>query len=172
MGLLDDLNYTVTPPNRVQRTLQHVAAGERIGRLLQRSLHPLDKVVHGATLGRTTAAGLLAGIPVIMLRTVGARTGRVRTNPLIGIPMGEDLAVIGSNFGTAATPGWVYNLESNPAAVVSYRDRRATVTARPADDVETDQAFDAAAAVYAAFPAYRNRADHRKTRVFALEPAM
>lgn len=171
MGLLEELGYTTTSNNALQRTLQGAAANGRIGQVLQKTLHPLDKVVYTTTGGRTTAASLLAGVPVIMLRTIGAKTRRVRTSPLIGIPMGEDLAIIGSNFGTMATPGWVYNLEANPAAVVLYRKQRAAVTARLADDLETDRAFAVAAAVYAAFPVYRSRADHRKIRVFALEAA-
>ena len=171
MGLLDHLGYTVKPPNRLQRTLQRAAARERVGALLQKRLYPLDKTVHAGTGGRHTVASLLAGIPVIMLTTTGARTGIPRTSPLIGIPMAGDLAVIGSNYGSGPTPGWVHNLEANPGAGVAYRDRRVAAMARRATDHETDQAFDAAAAIYAAFPTYRNRADHREIRVFALETA-
>jgi deazaflavin-dependent oxidoreductase (nitroreductase family) len=156
----------------VQRTLQRVAAGERIGRLLQRSLHPIDRAVHRVSGERHTAASLLAGLPIIMLTTTGAKTGTDRTIPLMGIPVADELVVIGSNFGTTSTPGWVYNLEANPAAVASYRDQRVAVVARHADRGEADRAFDAAAAVFAGFPDYRRRATHREIRVFALETAM
>ena len=61
-----------------------------------------------------------------------------------------DLAVIGSNYGSGPTPGWVHNLEANPGAGVAYRDRRVAAMARRATDHETDQVFDAAAAIYAA----------------------
>jgi deazaflavin-dependent oxidoreductase (nitroreductase family) len=171
VGLLDDLNYSVTTPNRVQRTLQRSAADERIGRMLQRMLPPVDRAVYRVTGERHTASGLLAGLPIIMLTTTGAKTGSDRTMPLVGIPVADDLAVIGSNFGTPSTPGWVHNLEANPAAVVSYRDERVAVVARHADQREADQAFEAASAIYAAFPSYRARAAHRETRVFALEAA-
>ena len=108
---------------------------------------------------------------MIMLMTTGAKTGKARSTPLIGIPMEDHLVVIGSNYGTKATPGWVHNLEANPAAVVTYRDRRAAVVARRATGQETDRAFELAAAVYVAFPAYRARAAHRMIRVLALEAA-
>ena len=172
MGLLEELGYAVKPPNRVQRTVQRAAARERVGAMLQKTLYPLDTTVHAATGGRHTVASLLAGIPVIVLTTTGATTGILRTSPLIGIPMAGDLAVIGSNYGTRSTPGWVYNLEANPGAAVAYCDRRVDVTARRARDLETDRAFDAAAAIYAAFPPYRNRAAHREIRVFVLETAI
>lgn len=171
MGLLEELGYIVKPPNRVQRTLQHAAARDRVSSTLQKTLYPLDKTLHRASGGRHTVASVLTGIPVIMLTTTGARTGNARSTPLIGIPMEDGLVVIGSNYGTEATPGWVHNLEANPAASVTYRDRRVAVVARRANLQETEQAFDAAAAIYAAFPDYRNRAAHREIRVFVLETA-
>jgi deazaflavin-dependent oxidoreductase (nitroreductase family) len=171
VGLLEELGYTRKPPDRLQRTLQRAAARERVSSTLQKTLYPLDKTLHRASGGRHTVASLLTGIPVIMLTTTGARTGNARSTPLIGIPMEDHLATIGSNYGTRSTPGWVYNLEANPGAVVAYRDRRVAVMARRATDHETNRAFDAAAAIYAAFPAYRNRAAHREIRVFVLETA-
>jgi deazaflavin-dependent oxidoreductase (nitroreductase family) len=171
MGLLEQLGYTVTPANGLQRMLQRAAAHRRVSPALQKTLHPLDKTIHGTTGGRHTAASLLTGIPVVMLTTTGAKTGNSRTSPLIGIPMDNDLAVIGSNYGTGATPGWVHNLEANPSGAVTYRDRTVDVVARRADDQETDRVFDVAATIYAALPAYRTRAAHRTIRVFALEAA-
>ena len=171
MGLLDLLGYTATPPNRWQRVLQRAAAHQRVSPTLQKTLYPLDKTLHRASGGRHTVASLLTGIPLIMLTTTGAKTGNPRTSPLIGIPVGDGLVVIGSNYGTEATPGWVQNLEANPAAMVTYRDRRIAVVARRAIAEETEQAFDAAAVIYAAFPTYRNRAALREIRVFVLEAA-
>lgn len=106
---------------------------------------------------------------MIVLTTTGAKTGHARTTPLIGIPMDGKLVVIGSNFGTENTPGWVHNLEADPRATVTYRERHAAVVARRANNRETDRAFEAGAAIYAAFPTYRTRADHREIRAFALE---
>ena len=168
MGLLAELDYTATPANGVQRRIQGVASSAWAGSLLSRALFPLDKASFRLSRGRHTAASLLAGLPVILLTTVGAKTGKARTKPLLGIPIDDNLAVIGSNFGTAATPGWVYNLEAGPSATVEYRDRAVGVTARRATAAETNRAFDLAAAVYGAFPAYRERAAHRDVRVFVL----
>ena len=61
------------------------------------------------------------------------------------------MAVIGSNFGQKATPGWVYNLRAKPEA-------------------ETEQAFEAAAVFYGGYREYRQRASHREIEVFVLEP--
>lgn len=171
MGLLAQLDFMVKPTNAFQRRLQGAASSAWAGSMLSRTLSPLDKASFRFTHGRHTAASVLAGLPVIMLTTIGAKTGRDRTMPLLGVPIDENVAVIGSNFGGSSTPGWVYNLEANPAATVSYRDCAVPVTARQADGDEIERAFDLASAVYGAFPAYRERASHREIRVFILEPA-
>ena len=62
----------------------------------------------------------------------------------------------------------VYNLEANPEATVSYRDRSIDVTARPATDAEADRAFEIAAGFYPGYGKYRARASHRTIRVFVL----
>lgn len=170
MGVLDELGYDVKPANAAQRLTQRIAASRPGAWLFQRTLYPVDKLLYRRTDGRVTVPGLVAGLPVIMLTTTGAKTGQSRSMPLVGIPMGDTLAVIGSNYGQQATPGWVYNLEADPAATVAYRDRSVAVTARPATDAEADEAFDIATTIYPGYGKYRERADHRVIRVFVLEP--
>ena len=129
VGVLEQLGYELTPPNAVQRLTQKVAASRPGAWAAQRVLYPLDKVLFRSTGGRSTVASLTAGLPVIMLTTTGAKSGEPRTMPLVGTPYGDDIAIIGSNYGQERTPGWVYNLESDPVAVVrvsrrcSRRDR-------------------------------------------------
>ena len=171
MGLLEQLNFRVRSANRLQRAFQSAASQRWAGPLLSKTLYPLDRAAFRGTGGRHTVASLIAGLPVIMLTTVGARTGADRMMPLLGITMGDHLAVIGSNFGTQSTPGWVYNLEAHPHGTVEYRDRTVAVTARRADPREAESVFDLAATVYGAFPAYRERAAHRDIRVFILAAA-
>ncbi len=169
MGVLDELGYTVEPANLAQRATQTVT-GTRAGAWIsQRTLYPLDKALFRASGGRLTVPGLMAGLPVIMLTTTGAKSGQPRTMPLVGTPFGDDLAIIGSNYGQQRTPGWVYNLGANPSATVSYRDRTVDVVARRLDEAAADRVFEAATATYAGYGKYRGRADHRVIQVFALE---
>ena len=170
MGVLDELDYELKPANAGQRVTQKIAASGPGAWVFQRTLYPIDKVLYKRSSGRVTVAGLMAGLPVIMLTTTGAKSGQARTMPLVGIPIGDDLAVIGSNYGQQSTPGWVYNLEADPAATVSYREHSVDVTARPATDAEADRAFEIAATFYPGYGKYRARADHRTIRVFMLEP--
>jgi deazaflavin-dependent oxidoreductase (nitroreductase family) len=154
----------------IQRVTQKVAASGPGAWVFQRTMYPIDKGLYRLTKGRLTVAGLMAGLPVIMMTTTGARTGKDRTMPLLGIPMDDDLAVIGSNYGQKATPGWVYNLRAQPEATVERGSKSVEVVARSATAAETERAFEAGAAFYGGFLKYRARASHREIEVFVLEP--
>jgi deazaflavin-dependent oxidoreductase (nitroreductase family) len=106
-----------------------------------------------------------------MLTTTGAKSGQQRAMPLVGIPLGDDMAVIGSNFGQKSTPGWVYNLRSNPEAMVGYRSKEVAVSARLATADETERTFEAGSAFYDGYEKYRTRANHREIQVFVLQSA-
>jgi deazaflavin-dependent oxidoreductase (nitroreductase family) len=169
MALLQDLDFELKPPNAAQRMMQSVAASRPGAWMFSLMLNPVDRLLYKTSSGRVTVPGIVAGLPVIMLTTTGAKTGLPRTMPLLGIPVGDAMAVIGSNFGQESTPGWVYNLEANPTATIVYRDKTVEVTARLADVDEADETFDLAGAVYSGYAKYRERADHRVIRVFVLE---
>jgi deazaflavin-dependent oxidoreductase (nitroreductase family) len=171
MGLMHDLGLEVRHPNPLQRAIQQLVSTRAGAWLTSKALHPVDKVLFKASRGRLTAASLLAATPVIMVTTKGAKSGRERTTPLIGIPLGAGLALIGTNFAQKPTPGWVYNLEADPSATIAYRERAVAVTARPADASEADQVFALSRGVYGGYNTYRARVDHRPIRVFILEQA-
>jgi deazaflavin-dependent oxidoreductase (nitroreductase family) len=169
MGLLSELGYAYEPANPLQRGVQAIVSSRVGAAVFSRTLHPMDKVAFRLSNGKATVASILGGVPVIMLTTTGRRSGRLRTMPLLGIPVGEDVAVIGTRFGRQSTPAWVYNLETDPSAQVTYRDRTVEVTARPADQAEFEAAFDMAATVYPGYGRYRDRITSRDIRVFILE---
>ena len=170
MGLISELHYEVKDANTIQRVTQKVAASGPGAWVFQRTLYPIDKGLYRLTKGRLTVPGLMAGLPVIMLTTTGAKTGKDRTMPLLGIPMDDDIAVIGSNYGQRSTPGWVYNLRAKPEAMVEHGSESVDVTARLATEAEAEQAFEAGAAFYGGFSKYRERASHREIEVFVFEP--
>ncbi len=169
MGVLTDLGYEVSPSNALQRGMQHIVASKPGAWLFSKFLHSVDKPLFELSKGRVTMPSLLAGLPVVMLTTTGRRSGRRRTMPLLAIPSGDDVAVIGSNFGQADTPGWVFNLEADPSATVGYAGNEVEVRARRADPAEADATFAVAARIYPCYAHYRSRADHREIRVFVLE---
>lgn len=169
MGVREQLGYELEPANAAQRVVQKIAASRPGSWVFQKALYPIDKALFRWTKGKVTVAGLMAGLPVILLTTTGAKSGVSRTMPLVGTPFGDDLAIIGSNYGQHRTPGWVYNLDADPTATVSYRDVSLPVTARRLDDDAADRVFEQASRAYPGYGRYRERADHRVVRVYVLE---
>jgi len=171
MGVMSGLGYEPGEANAVQRGLQRVVVSKPGTWLFSKFIHAADTALFRASDGKYTLPSLLVGLPVVMVTTTGRKSGEPRTMPLLAIPTGDDVAIIGSNFGQEHTPGWVYNLEALPEATIEYRGASVDVTARRADEVETDATFAAAAAIYPGYTSYRARAEHRDIRVFVLESA-
>jgi deazaflavin-dependent oxidoreductase (nitroreductase family) len=171
MGLSTDLGYRHHSPNAFQRVIQGVASSRPGAWLFSKLLRHLDEVVLRLTRGRHTVPGLLAGLPVLDLTTMGRKTGQPRTSHLISIPVGDDLALLGTNFGQPKTPAWVLNLEAEPRATVTHNQRTAAVVARPASDDEVREVMQRSRAIYGGYEKYQQRINGRRVRIFVLEPA-
>lgn len=171
MGLSTDLGYRHHSPNAFQRVIQGVASSRPGAWLFSKLLRHLDEVVLRLTRGRHTVPGLLAGLPVLDLTTMGRKTGQPRTSHLISIPVGDDLALLGTNFGQPKTPAWVLNLEAEPRATVTHNQRTAAVVARPASDDEVREVMKRSRAIYGGYEKYQQRINGRRVRIFVLEPA-
>ncbi len=168
MGLQADIGYSVPRSNRVQRALQSVAAHPTLSPIMTRLVTPLDRTLQRASKGKASVTGGLIASPVFLLSTTGAKSGQTRTAPLSAIPLGDGLALIGSNGGSGKVPGWAYNLSANPAASLVYSGRTVEVIARRANESEYEDIFDAAVRIYPGYAGYRQRASHH-IPVFVLE---
>lgn len=146
----------------------HISSSRPGAWLFARSLHHIDTLVLRLSRGQFTLAGASAGIPVLTLTTTGARTGQRRTTPLLGVPFGDDIAVIGTRFGQAGTPGWYYNLRADPRAELTYRDTTASAAAREAGDEEWQAIWARARQIYAGYDAYARRITDRKIHIMVL----
>lgn len=169
MGVAADLSYVLTPPNALQRAVRSAAATRAGAATLARTLPTLDRAVGRLTGGRTTACALLSGLPVVVLTTTGRRSGARRSTQLIGVPVRDTLALLGTNFGQARTPAWVLNLEADPRATVAYRGAEVEVVARPADEDERAEVLALAERVYVGYPRYLTRVPHRHVRILLVE---
>jgi len=105
---------------------------------------------------------------VLTVTTTGARTGQPRTTPLLGVPAGDDIALIGSSFGRPRNPGWYYNLRANPKAEVTYRDKTIRAIAREAGDDERQAIWDRAVTIYAGYQAYASWITNREIHIMIL----
>ncbi len=75
----------------------------------------------------------LAGLPVLLLRTIGRKSGQERTAALVYLQDGDDLVVVASNGGSDRPPGWFFNIQSSPDVGVQIGRQRTRMRARIAD---------------------------------------
>ncbi len=169
VGLIDQIGYQVSEANRFQRLIWKVSSSRPGAWCFAKTLHHIDRLVLRLSRQRVTVPGVLAGLPVLTLATTGARSGQRREVPLVGVPSGDQIAVIGTRFGQARTPAWYFNLRAEPRAEVSYRGRTAPVVAREAEGDEREAVWTRGCQIYAGYQAYARRLDHRRIHVMVLE---
>jgi deazaflavin-dependent oxidoreductase (nitroreductase family) len=145
-------------PNRVQRAIQRLAALSVISWLLSHVLHRVDRAIDRVSRGRINVTQVLTGLPVVMLTTIGAKTGQHRMVPLVAIPAGENIILIASYFGNQHHPAWYYNLIAHPEATLADHQFSGQYQAREVLDSERETYWQRAVNVYAGYNAYKRRA--------------
>ena len=79
--------------------------------------------------------GHFAGKTLLLLHTVGAKSGQERVNPVAYVKDGDRLVIIASKGGAPTHPDWYYNLLAHPLVTVEVGTRqfqaRASVTSEP-----------------------------------------
>ncbi|MBT3188044.1 MAG: nitroreductase family deazaflavin-dependent oxidoreductase [Anaerolineae bacterium] len=156
--------------NWVQKTLLRFTSSKIGARIASRILHPLDKAILKASNNRSSLTSLLSGIPVIVLTSIGAKSGKFRTVPLLGVIKGEDVFLIASNWGQARHPSWYYNLRANPEAQLSIGKETGQYIAQDATDAEREAYWDEAVRMYAGYAEYKKRIVTREIPMFVLSP--
>lgn len=156
--------------NPLQRGLRRAAASAPGSKVFARVLHHVDKPVARMTRGRHTAASVLAGLPIVMLTTTGAKSGKQRTVPLLGLPVDGGIAVIASNYGQPRQPAWYYNLRADPSCSFSVDGVERRGRAVEATGARRDEIWQRGLKIYPGWAKYEVRAAHRTIHVFVLEP--
>ena len=116
--------------------------------------------------GRVDTAGF--GRSLILLHTVGARTGALRVNPVVARRNGDDWLISASAGGAADHPVWFRNLHAHPHTTIETGDEVVEVTAEELTGKEYATAWDGFAAQSPAFAAYRRSAGDRRIPVVRL----
>jgi deazaflavin-dependent oxidoreductase (nitroreductase family) len=133
-------------------------------------LHKLDAPILKLTRGRHSLTSIFSGIPVMQLTSVGARSGELRTVPLIGLLDDEDVILFATNWGQQKHPGWYHNLRCNPNARIALRGNSRPYLAHEAIGDEFDRYWEQAVALYPGYEKYRSRAAGRQISIFILSP--
>jgi F420H(2)-dependent quinone reductase len=124
---------------------------------------PIYRLTRGRVMGKVGRA------PVLLLTSIGRRSGEPRTAPVVFLIDAGRTVVIGSNAGNARAPAWSHNLKANPDAEIEIRGDRRKVSARVAEGEERGELWRKMNDQYAGFEDYEQRTS-RDIAVFVLEP--
>ena len=107
--------------------------------------------------------------PVILLTTIGAKSGREHVTPLNFSRDGDRIVVIASKGGSSTHPDWFRNLVANPEVVIEDGPERFRARAIVAAEPERTRLFDRQAAQMPFFDGYRRRVKAREIPVVVFE---
>ena len=112
---------------------------------------------------------LLRGMPVIVLTTVGAKSGLLRKTALMRVEHEGDYAVVGSKGGAPKHPAWVHNLRVNPHVELQDGPVKRDYRARELEGDERAAWWVRAVAAFPTYAEYQEKTE-RLIPVFVLEP--
>ena len=92
--------------------------------------------------------------PVVILHTIGAKSGEARVIPLVAFPTGDDLVVFASKAGAPTHPDWYYNLVANPSIEVEFGTKTFTANVSQLSPDDGAAAIQRAAALMPQFGEY------------------
>ena len=114
--------------------------------------------------------GTYQGAPVALVESVGRKSGKRRTHPLLCTADGDNLVLIASKGGIDKHPAWYLNLMANPETNAWWKGKKRRVRAREATGSERARLWAQMTEAYPTYNAYQRRTN-RQIPVVVLEPA-
>ncbi len=123
-------------------------------------IHALNrKVIDEFRASGGKVGGQFDGVPLLLLETIGARSGEKRTKPLAYFADGERLVVIASYAGAEHSPPWFFNLQKNPEVGVELGSEKFRARATVAVEPERTTLFDKMVALNPVFADYQAKTE-------------
>lgn len=113
--------------------------------------------------------GYFTGSPLLLQRTIGARSGKSHIVPVMYLKDGARYLVFASNGGADTNPDWYYNLKAHPDIQIEVGDETINVHAEEIVGPEHDALYASQAAKYPTFASYRQKTK-RIIPIIALTP--
>jgi len=104
---------------------------------------------------RDKGGGAMKGRPLLLLTTTGAKSGQLRTKPMMYIPDGDRLLVIASNAGAPTHPDWYRNVVAHPEVTVEVGNETFKAIATVTEGLERQRLWSRVVELYPFF------ADHQ-----------
>lgn len=157
------------PPQETPKALNSKAVGTiiKLGSRLNTKVYKMS----GGRVGANwrIGAGFKKPVPVILLTTLGRKSGKPRTVPLLYLRDGANVVVVASQGGMASNPAWYLNLKDNPDVTIQEGKHTTVMRARDATDDERQRLWPQLVEIYADFDTYQGWTD-RKIPVVICEP--
>jgi len=101
--------------------------------------------------------GTFAGAPLLLLHTVGARSGQRRINPVMYLADGSRYLVFASKAGSDRNPDWYWNLRADPDVTIEVGDETIAVRATELTGAERDEKYRTQSERYPGFAGYQQQ---------------
>jgi deazaflavin-dependent oxidoreductase (nitroreductase family) len=113
--------------------------------------------------------GQFEGAPLLLLHTIGAKSGRERVNPMMYQRVGDGYAVFASKGGAPDNPDWYHNVIANPAVKAEIGNQTVELTGRVTEGEERDKIWTQQKSDYPGFADYEQKTP-RQIPVVILQP--
>ena len=144
------------------------AAEERIAKPIIRVMSLVNTWIYRLSGGRLGGTWM-HGAPILLLTTVGRKSGEKRTAPLLYLEDASRVILVGSQGGMAEDPQWVRNLDANPDVEIEIGSARRAMRARRGSPVEKSHYWPALCKMYPDYADYQART-LREIPVILLDP--
>ncbi|WP_251096051.1 nitroreductase family deazaflavin-dependent oxidoreductase [Streptomyces sp. Caat 7-52] len=129
-----------------------------------------DQVELYESSGGTKGTTLLdTGLPVIVLTTLGVKSGKIRKTPLMRVEHDGRYAAVASVGGAPRHPVWYFNVKSHPHVELQDGPEKRDMRAREVTGAEKAEWWERAVAAYPPYAEYQEKTS-RQIPVFVLEP--
>ncbi len=115
--------------------------------------------------------GMFAEMPILLLHHTGAKSGKVRVNPLAYLADGDRYVIFASKGGAPVNPDWYHNLKAHPDVQIEVGAQSLPVTATEATGEERARLFNEQARRSPQFGEYQQKTD-RQIPVIILSPTV
>ncbi|HCB33688.1 MAG TPA: nitroreductase family deazaflavin-dependent oxidoreductase [Acidimicrobiaceae bacterium] len=109
------------------------------------------------------------GLPIIVLTTIGRRSGLVRKTPLMRVEHDGEYAVVASKGGAPEHPGWYHNLVASETVMLQDGSEPYQMTVRLVSGAERAEWWERAVAAFPTYAEYQEKTD-REIPVFVMAP--
>ena len=103
--------------------------------------------------------GHFDGIDLLLVHTTGAKSGKLRINPVAYFSEGEEYVIAASKGGADNHPDWYHNLVANPEVIFEVGPDTFAGTAVVPDEPERRELYDKLASIYPMFKEYEAKTE-------------